>query len=96
MLRYGRSIVDDVADRFKLSFLGVVGRRLHQRQLFLLFFAHFVSDSFLFFVVFLGVCRYSLYYIKEEKATTKCAFFIYTGKLDCRMDTIAFKKKILG
>jgi hypothetical protein len=54
-----------------------------------MFFAHFVFGPFLIFVVILNVWRLSIYYNEKRNATTKCAFFIDTGKLCCRMDTSA-------
>jgi hypothetical protein len=61
--------------------------RVHQGQLFLVLFAHFVIGSFSFSVVILDVWRLSIYYRIKKKAIIKCAFFIYDGKLFPWMDT---------
>jgi hypothetical protein len=80
------------ADRFQLFFLGMTGWGIDKRHLFLMFFAHFVFGPFLILVVILYVWRLSIYYNEKRNATTKCAFFIDTGKLCCRMDTSSIEE----
>jgi hypothetical protein len=87
MIANGRSSIKHDADCFQLFFLGMTGWGIDKRHLFLMFFAHFVFGPFLIFVVILNVWRLSIYYNEKRNATTKCAFFIVTGKLCCRMDT---------
>ena len=65
------------ADDLQLLFLGDFRQARSAAFVFGPLFAHFVAVSFSVFVVFMVSWQTSIYYIRKEKTTTKCAFFIH-------------------
>jgi hypothetical protein len=72
---YGRFGVQNPADGFQFPGLGMIGRKVHQRQLFFALFAHFVVVPFFNLIVISIASALSLYYQKQRMSTAKCAFF---------------------
>ncbi len=66
---HGRFGIENAADGFQFPGLGMIGGEVHQRQLFFALFAHFVVAP-----LFIFSWAISLYYRKQRKSTTKCAF----------------------
>jgi len=75
----GRVCINDAADYFQLLALRMIKNVGHQRHLFLPFFAHFVTGSFIVFVVIFVVWQFPIYYKKKKKTTAKCAFLCITS-----------------
>lgn len=73
---YGKFGIQNAADGFQFSGLGMVGAGVHQRQLFFALFAHFVVVPFFNLIVISIASALSLYYQKQRMSTAKCAFFM--------------------
>jgi hypothetical protein len=73
---YGRFGIQNAADGFQFSGLGMIEGEVHQRQLFFALFAHFVVGSFFNLIVISIALALSLYYQKQRMSTAKCAFLM--------------------
>lgn len=71
----GSILIDDGADRLQFLALGMIKNVVHQRHLFLPFFAHFEVGSFSVYVVITVAWTLPIYYNERENATEKCAYF---------------------
>ena len=76
-----RVIFQDRVDGCQFLCLVVIGCGVHQRNLFLHLFEHFVADFFLEYVVIMDCCATPIYYMREEKSTAKFAFSFYSRQL---------------
>ena len=75
-IKYGRIIVEHLADRLQLIGFGMIDSGRCQRHLFFTFFAHFVLGPILVLIVFLVVCN-STYTINKTICPSQNALFLW-------------------